>query len=359
MNVFARLGRAPMVLALVSLALVGAPSLGTSAAQAAPAATPHTSSQTWLFSYPASPSGPWQSPTNISVYPSAGSTGTLSYSNPFVVARDNNNHLWAFTNSGSAWSPTDITVNGNPAGLTIASDPETLYGVAWARDPNGHLLRFAYVQGIWQAQDLSVPENVYMTGDPSPMGDPTGKTEGAYVRDTSGNLQLISITTGGTWQPTNITKLASAPTIASNPYTDNTGVVYARGTTNDLLQFFINSSGQWVYFDVTTATGQSVAGDPVTAGGVTYSRNAAGHLLQFFVSNGRWVYFDVTAAVGGLTIAGDPTTYNGNEFGRTAAGHLVEFYVSNSQWTTRDITTDTGTSIDADPVATPIGVLAS
>jgi hypothetical protein len=80
----------------------------------------------------------------------------------------------------------------------------------------------------------------------------------------------------------------------------------------DLRQFYV-SNGAWTAFDVSAATGVTIAGDPTDGPGGLVARDANGHLRQFYVSNGAWTAFDVSAATG-VTIAGDPTDGPGGLF---------------------------------------------
>lgn len=63
---------------------------------------------------------------------------------------------------------------------------------------------------------------------------------------------------------------------------------------------------KWIAFNVSDATGVSVAGDPVDTASGVFARDASGDLRQFFVSIGAWTAFDVSKATG-VPITGNPT----------------------------------------------------
>jgi hypothetical protein len=84
------------------------------------------------------------------------------------------------------------------------------------------------------------------------------------------------------------------------------GVIHAPGTSasGHLRQFYV-SKGKWTAFDVSKATGVSIAGDPFDGASGIFARDTSGHLRQFYVSKGKWTAFDVSKATG-VSIAGDP-----------------------------------------------------
>jgi hypothetical protein len=88
------------------------------------------------------------------------------------------------------------------------------------------------------------------------------------------------------------------------------------------------------------------------------ARDAGAHLQQFYISGSKWVSYDISAATG-TTIAGDPTEGSNGVMARDAAGHLQQFYVNSvPQWVSYDISAATGTTIAGDPAEGSNGVMA-
>ncbi|MEV0455780.1 CHAP domain-containing protein, partial [Catellatospora methionotrophica] len=68
------------------------------------------------------------------------------------------------------------------------------------------------------------------------------------------------------------------------------------GTGGHLRQFYV-ADGSWTAFDLSSATGVSVAGSPASGAGGLWARDTNGQLRQFYVAGG-WTAFNASAATG-------------------------------------------------------------
>jgi pimeloyl-ACP methyl ester carboxylesterase len=132
------------------------------------------------------------------------------------------------------------------------------------------------------------------------------------------------------------------PQIAGNPtvYTPPGGGVprvFARGTSNNLLEFIPDNAGGrvWNAYDHTVDTGVPISGDPaVFAGSLrVYVRGTSNNLLEFIPDNlhGRiWNAYDHTVDTG-VPISGDPAVFAGSlqVYVQGTSSNLLEFIPDN------------------------------
>jgi len=226
-----------------------------------------------------------------------------------------------------------------PAAGDAAVQPGT------SSNPFGHV---AYVDSV-SGSNITIEEYNYAgtgawdtrTGTPSALGfsefvnfglNPSGG-------DSSSDLRQFYVS-NGSWTSFDVTS-ATGVSVAGDPAVDPNSGEYARGTNGDLYQFYV-SNGAWTAFDVSTATGGvKISGNPVVGSGVVWARDANNDLRQFYVSNGSWTSFDVSAATG-VSIANDPApSTNGIWAEASSNEHLVLFYVYNGAWVYYDVTSNT------------------
>ena len=159
----------------------------------------------------------------------------------------------------------------------------------------------------------------------------------------------------GSWTSFDVTS-ATGVHIAGNPAVGSGGE-WARDTNGHLRQFYV-SNGSWTSFDVSSATGVSISSNPTVGSGGDFAQDTSNHLRQFYVSNGSWTTANISGATG-ISITGDPGIGNGNEWARDTNNHLRQFYVSNGSWTSADISGATGVSISSNPAAGSGGEFAA
>lgn len=187
----------------------------------------------------------------------------------------------------------------------------------------------------------------------------------AYI--TSGNVHHIVYRTAdsqvvelfvdstGQWVHNLLTAAASAPAAASDLFGYEgpapQHIVY-RSVHNDIVELFVDSTGQWAFNIVTNSAAAPKAAPNasprgyITAGNVHHIvyRSAGHKIVELFINSaGRWVYNVLTPSAGAPDAAGNPYGYTGpapqHVVYRSITGELVELFVnSKGAWTYNIIT---------------------
>jgi len=279
---------------------------------------------------------------------------------------------------GSQWGKMlSLGATGIPGAVGPATSWTSLNGdvliehVA-AADQDGHLILFySYVGSDWKAVDVTEK-----TGSTIAIERPESWlfTEGNVVFEKlaapapNGDLLVFDWHSGSDWEATNVS--ATTGRKISGPVTswitggDGSSVEHlaARAANDDLLVFFRQVGGPWNVVNVTSITGQKVAGEPkgwkVEATGVETAEKVAapasgGSLLLFtYVPSTNWQVINLTT-VTGQSVAGpadvwfDPIAHFEKFAVRAPNGDLVVFYYGgiDPAWQVTNITSITGQRI--------------
>jgi hypothetical protein len=139
---------------------------------------------------------------------------------------------------------------------------------------------------------------------PLAAGDPHGyvgpAAQHVVYRSTAGDIVELFVDSTGNWVHNVINQQAGAPTAGGSPrgYIDNAGVhhVVYRSTAGDIVELFVDSTGNWVHNVINQQAGAPAgSGDPhgyvgPAAQHVVY-RSTAGDIVELFVdSTGNWVH---------------------------------------------------------------------
>ncbi|MGH9044665.1 MAG: CHAP domain-containing protein [Acidimicrobiales bacterium] len=224
---------------------------------------------------------------------------------------------------------------------------------------------------IWDAQDQSVT-----AAGPTILGRPApvlfGTVEQVFAQGANGDLvQYAADGLGGrAWNAYDLTQLAGAPQIASDPAAIVVGgsslyVFFQASGTGDLTE--VTNSGPagqpWTTLDLSATSGTPITGDPsvVSEGGTleVFAQSTSGHLIAFSGSGSgtlAWTSTDVTGSTG-AGIEGSPGAI---VFGSTSlhvyaqgwGGALTEFVNDGPQgpWSAYNLTVDAaGPTISGQP----------
>jgi outer membrane protein assembly factor BamB len=225
---------------------------------------------------------------------------------------------------------------------------------------------------VWHHRDISA-----LATAPLAAGDPAGyvlTNEIVVYRGTDNHVhQLSAAANQGPWSHADLTALTNAPNAplaAGDPsgYVKRTQllVVY-RGTDNDVHQLYtINNNTQWVQADLSRlASAPAAAGDPFgsfSPGGnqIVDYLGMDGHIHQLYPSGSQWLHADLTALTKAPLSAGDPFEYlqSGNQLVpfKGVDSDIHELYTINGQW----VQTDLSKLVSAAPAAAgdPFGLLS-
>ena len=281
-----------------------------------------------------------------------------------------------FSAGGGTWSATSTRVDSSilpaPTPLSIMG-ATALFGVS----SDGHLVESSpdpEGSGQWTTVDLTATAGVpTLRGSVSVLVDRANRVE-VLARSSDDHLVAVrSSTEAAGWAVTDLSDVAGAPSIVSNP----SATIGARGGINvfyrtpsshlvGLVQRRRLSSHWWVR-DLTKATGgPDVRGTPsavtTPVDGATVSvavRSSSGDLLLLADDNARltvWTSYDLSAETGAGTLASSPTAVRA--FGRLSVaavrtdGSLLVVSApkaSSHKFVAADLTSGTNTpAVEAD-----------
>jgi hypothetical protein len=183
-------------------------------------------------------------------------------------------------------------------------------------------------------------------------GDPFGYKGPAphhvVYRSTGEDIVELFIDSTGNWAHKRVTAAADAPKAGGSPHAyitpGNVHHVVYRSTANQIVELFVDSTDSWVHNVLTVQAGApAAASDPFGYKGpapqhVVY-RSTGGDIIELFVdSTDKWVHNVVSAAAGAPKAGGAPRAYitSGNVHHivyRSTDNQIVELFVdSTGQW---------------------------
>jgi hypothetical protein len=299
-----------------------------------------------------------------------------------LAAADQDGHLMLFYSYvGSDWKAVDIT---EKTGATIAIErPQSwlflegsvVFEKLAVPAPNGDLLVFSWHSGSdWEVTNVSAATGRKITGPVTSWITGGGlPVEHLAARATNDDLLVFFRVAGGAWSLANVTsitgqKVGGEPEgwkvdVASAETAEKVAVPASDGS---LLLFTYLPSTDWHVINLTTLTGQSVAGpadvwfDPITLFEKLAARAPNGDLVIFFYDqiDSSWHVTNVTS-ITGQRIGGPVASWRTQAAvwweHIAAAGpnqHLYVFYKpTGGTWGVVDVTNLTGTTITQRPTA--------
>jgi len=303
-----------------------------------------------------------------------------------LAAADENGKLMLFYSySGSDWKAVNVS---EAAGVTVAiTRPESwvftdtadliLERLA-APAPNGDLQLFTWHAGSdWEATNLSTTMGRQITGPVTSWSVPAGSTlvEHIGARATNNDFLVFYRYATGNWGLVNVTSLTGqqvgGPGVSwiYNLGSEYGEYVAAPAPNGDLILFTFEPSTDWTVKDLTSLTGQKVAGPATHWVAPTSLRTeylaapaSNGDLVVFYTDpiEGGWHVRNLTNETG-QKVAGPATNWLVQDSGGTwwthlAAegpdGHLYVFYTyTGGRWAIVDVTNLTGKTIAQQPTS--------